>query len=51
MKRIIHIASKKFVIYTTKNLVLMMTIKNTTKSKITAITQENIEALLIIFAI
>ena len=39
---------EKFVIYVKKNLVL---IKNTVKSEIIAITQENLEELLIITAI
>ena len=39
---------KKFVIYAKKNLVQ---IKNTAKSEIIAITQENLEKLLIIFVI
>ena len=50
MKRINHILSKKFVINSKKNLLLIMTLKNTIKFKITVITQENIDALFIIFA-
>ena len=42
---------QKFVIYAKKNLVLMITIKNTIKFEIIVITQENIEVLLIIFLI
>ena len=41
--------NKKFVIYVKKNLVMMM--KNTVKSEIIAIIQENIEELPIIFVI
>ena len=40
--------NKKFVIYVKKNLVL---IKNTVKSEIIAITQEDLEELLIVFAV
>ena len=49
IEEINHIASKKLVIYAKKNLVLIIMIKNTTKSKIIVITLENIEALLIMF--
>ena len=44
-----YIVSKKYVIYGTKDLVLMMTMKNIIKSEIMVITLENIEELLIIF--
>ena len=43
-----YIVSKKYVIYGTKDLVLMMTMKNIIKSEIMVITLENIEELLII---
>ena len=45
------IKGKKFVIYAKKDLVLMITIKNIIKSEIIVITLENIEQLLMIFAI
>ena len=51
MKKINLINSKKFVIYAKKDLVLMITIKNITKSEIIVITLENIERLLMISAI
>ena len=40
--------NRKFVIYVKKNLIL---IKNTVESEIIVITQENLEELLIVFAI
>ena len=46
MKKIDHIASKKVVIYATKILELIITIKNAITSEIIAIILENIEALL-----
>ena len=45
------IVSKTFVIYAKIDLVLMITIKDTIKSGIIAITKENIQDLLIIFVI
>ena len=42
MKRTNHTSSRKSVIYGKRNLVPIMTIKNTTKSKITDITLVNI---------
>ena len=48
MKKLSLMKIKKFVIYAKKNLVQ---IKNTIKSEIIAITQENLEELLIIFVI
>ena len=41
----------KFVTYAKKNLVQMMTIKSITKSEIIVTTHENLEELLIVFAI
>ena len=43
--------SKKFVIYVKKNFILIKIIKNFKKSEIIVIIQENIEELLIVFAI
>ena len=51
MKKINHIINKLFAIYEKKNLVPMIMIKNITKSKINVITLQNIELLLIQFAI
>ena len=48
MKKESLMKSTRFVIYVKKNLVL---IKNTVKSEIIVITQENLEELLIVFAI
>ena len=50
MKKESYIVSKKYVIYVKKDLLLMMIIKNI-KSEIIIITMENIEELLMIFAI
>ena len=49
MKKISRITNKKLVIYAKNNLVLIIMIKNTTKSKIIIITPENIEASLLKF--
>ena len=49
MKKINHISIKKFVIYATKDLLLIMTTKNIIKSEIIVIVLENIEDLLMIF--
>ena len=50
MKKISFITSKKSVKYAKKNLVLMMAaIKSIIKSKIIAITHENLEELFIVF--
>ena len=38
-----HIVSKKFSIYVKKDLILLITIKNTIKSEIIVIIMENIE--------
>ena len=46
-----YIVSKKYDIYVKKDLVMIITIKNIIKSEIIVITQENIEELLVIFAI
>ena len=46
-----YIVSKKSVIYAQKYLVLITTIKKIIKSEIIVVTQENIEELLVIFAI
>ena len=51
MKKINHIINKIFAIYEKKNLVLIIMIKNIIKSKINVITLQNIEGLLIQFAI
>ena len=53
MKRINHIASKKFVKYAKKNLALIMKkiIKKIIEYEIIVITLVNIEALLVIFVI
>ena len=51
MEKMSLIKSKKYVIYTKKDLLLMMTIKSIIKSEIIATTQENIEELLIVFVI
>ena len=51
MKKISLIKSKKYVIYAKKDLVLMMIIKSIIKSEVIFNTQENVEELLIIFAI
>ena len=51
LKKANHIMRKMFVIYTKKDLVLMMTIKNIVKSDNTATILENIEEMLIIFVI
>ena len=50
-KKINHIASKKFVVYAKKNLVLITMIKNTINSEIIVVILENIEALLIMSVI
>ena len=46
-----YIVSKKYDIYVKKDLVMIITIKNIIKSEIIVITLENIEELLVIFAI
>ena len=46
-----YIVSKIYVIYVKKYLALMITIKNIIKSEIIVITQENIEELLMLFAV
>ena len=54
MKKISLMKSKKFATYVKKNLIMMMvmmTIKSIIKSKIIVITLENLEKLLIVFAI
>ena len=55
MKKISLMKGKKFATYAKKSFVLMkmrkVNLNYTTKSDITAITQENLEELLIIFAI
>ena len=53
MKKTSLIKSKKFVIYAKNNLVPMMmtTMKITIQSEIIVIIQENLEGLLIVFAI
>ena len=51
MKKESFIASKSFVVYAKKDLVLMMTIKNIKKLDIIVIPHLNIEELLMIFGI
>ena len=53
MKKISLMKSKKFATYIKKGLVqmMMMTIKSIIKSEIIVITLENLEELLIVFAI
>ena len=51
MKKISLIKSKKYDIYAKKDLVLMMIIKSIIKSEIIVTTQENMEELVIVFAI
>ena len=55
MKKLSFMKTKKFVTYVKKNLVLIKMIKihlnYTIKSEIIVITQENLEELLIVFAI
>ena len=51
VKEVNHTASKKFIIYAKKNLVLIIKIKNTIKYETIVIAKENIEVLLITYEI